>query len=34
MRPNLDKEVFVVTIDLLHRAVAIKLEGFQITRVR
>lgn len=31
---DLDKEVFVVTIDLLQRAVAIKLEGFQITRVR
>jgi transcription antitermination factor NusG len=31
---DLEKEVFVVTIDLLQRAVAIKLEGFQITKVR
>lgn len=28
-----EKEVFVITIDLLQRAVAIKLEGFQITKI-
>ncbi len=27
------KEVFVITIDILQRAVAIKLEGFQITKI-
>ena len=27
------KELFVVTIDLLHRSIAIKLEGFQIEKV-
>ena len=27
------KEVFVITIDLLQRAVAIKLEGFQIAKI-
>lgn len=28
-----EKEVFVITIDLLQRAVAIKLEGFQIAKI-
>jgi len=28
-----EKEVFVITIDILQRAVAIRLEGFQIARV-
>jgi transcriptional antiterminator NusG len=27
------KELFVITIDLLHRSIAIKLEGFQIEKV-
>jgi len=28
-----EKEVFVITIEILQRAVAIKLEGFQITKI-
>ena len=28
-----EKEVFVITIEMLQRAVAIKLEGFQITKI-
>lgn len=30
---DLEHEVFVITFELLHRAVAIKLEGFQIAKV-
>jgi transcription termination/antitermination protein NusG len=30
---DLDKEMFVISIDILHRSVAVKLEGFQITRL-
>lgn len=30
---DLEHEVFVVTFELLHRAVAIKLEGFQIAKI-
>jgi transcription antitermination factor NusG len=30
---NADKELFVVSIELLQRAVAIKLEGFQISKL-
>ncbi|OPY87611.1 MAG: hypothetical protein A4E71_00919 [Smithella sp. PtaU1.Bin162] len=30
---NVKKELFVISIDLLQRSVAIKLEGFQITRM-
>jgi transcription antitermination factor NusG len=30
---NVDKELFVVSIELLQRAVAIKLEGFQISKL-
>ena len=27
------KELFVLNIDILHRAVAVKLEGFQISKI-
>jgi transcription termination/antitermination protein NusG len=30
---NVEKELFVISIELLQRSVAIKLEGFQITKV-
>lgn len=30
---NYEKELFVITIELLQRSVAIKLEGFQIERI-
>jgi len=33
VQSDLDKEMFVVSIDLLHRSVAVKLEGFKITRL-
>lgn len=33
VKSDLDKEMFVISIDLLHRSVAVKLEGFQITRL-
>jgi hypothetical protein len=29
----LEKELFVISIELLQRAVAIKLEGFQISKI-
>jgi transcription antitermination factor NusG len=32
-RSDYEKEVFVITIEILQRAVAIKLEGFQITKI-
>jgi len=30
---DLEHEVFVITFELLHRAVALKLEGFQIAKI-
>jgi transcription termination/antitermination protein NusG len=30
---NVEKELFVISIELLQRSVAIKLEGFQITKI-
>jgi transcription termination/antitermination protein NusG len=30
---DVEKELFVITIELLQRSVAIKLEGFQITKI-
>ena len=30
---NIEKELFVISIELLKRAVAIKLEGFQISKI-
>ncbi|MFB3925259.1 MAG: transcription termination/antitermination protein NusG [Syntrophales bacterium] len=33
MKTDLKKDLFVVSIDILQRSVAIKLEGFQITKV-
>lgn len=30
---NVEKELFVVSIELMQRSVAVKLEGFQITKV-
>ncbi|MGV8058659.1 MAG: transcription termination/antitermination protein NusG [Smithellaceae bacterium] len=30
---NIEKELFVISIELLQRSVAIKLEGFQITKI-
>jgi transcription termination/antitermination protein NusG len=33
VKSDLDKEMFVISIDILHRSVAVKLEGFQITRL-
>jgi len=30
---NAEKELFVISIELLQRSVAIKLEGFQISRI-
>jgi len=30
---DIEKELFVVSIEILHRAVAIKLEGFQISKL-
>lgn len=30
---DLERELFVITIELLQRSVAIKLEGFQVARV-
>jgi transcription termination/antitermination protein NusG len=33
LRTDYEKELFVIEIELLQRAVAIKLEGFQITRL-
>jgi transcription antitermination factor NusG len=30
---DVDKELFVISIDLLQRSIAIKLEGFQISRL-
>jgi transcription antitermination factor NusG len=33
LRTDYEKELFVIEIELLQRSVAIKLEGFQITRL-
>jgi len=33
VKSDLNKEMFVISIDLLHRSVAVKLEGFQITKL-
>jgi transcriptional antiterminator NusG len=33
VKSDLDKEIFVISIDLLHRSVAVKLEGFHITKL-
>jgi transcription antitermination factor NusG len=33
LRTDYEKELFVIEIELLRRSVAIKLEGFQITRL-
>jgi len=33
LKTDYEKEVFVVSIELLQRSVAIKLEGFQISRI-
>ncbi len=33
VKSDFDKEMFVISIDLLHRSVAVKLEGFQITKI-
>jgi transcriptional antiterminator NusG len=33
VKGNYEKELFVVSIDLLQRAVAIQLKGFQITKI-
>ena len=33
VKSDFDKEMFVISIDILHRSVAVKLEGFQITRL-
>lgn len=33
MKRNVEKELFVVSIDLLQRSVAIKLKGFQISKI-
>jgi transcription termination/antitermination protein NusG len=33
VKSDLNKEIFVISIDILHRSVAVKLEGFQITRL-
>lgn len=33
VKSDVDKEIFVISIDILHRSVAVKLEGFQITRL-
>lgn len=33
VKSDADKEIFVISIDILHRSVAVKLEGFQITRL-
>lgn len=33
VKTDLERELFVITIDLLQRSVAIKLEGFQIAKV-
>ncbi len=33
VKSDLNKEMFVVSIDLLHRSVAVKVEGFKITRL-
>ena len=30
---DLEKELFVITIELMQRSVAIKLEGFQVTKI-
>jgi transcription antitermination factor NusG len=30
---NVEKELFVISIDLLQRSVAIKLKGFQISKL-
>jgi transcription antitermination factor NusG len=30
---NVEKELFVISIELLQRSVAIKMEGFQITKI-
>jgi hypothetical protein len=33
LQTDYEKELFVIEIELLQRSVAIKLEGFQITRL-
>jgi hypothetical protein len=33
LKTDYAKELFVISIELLQRSVAIKLEGFQITRL-
>ena len=33
LKTDFEKEVFVVSIELLQRSVAIRLEGFQIARL-
>ena len=33
LKTDYDKELFVIGIELLQRSVAIKLEGFQISRL-
>jgi transcription antitermination factor NusG len=33
LRSNLKKDLFVISIDLLQRSVAIELKGFQIERI-
>jgi transcription antitermination factor NusG len=33
IKSDFDKEIFVISIELLKRSVAVKLEGFQITRL-
>lgn len=33
VKSDFNKEMFVISIDILHRSVAVKLEGFQITKI-
>ena len=33
IKSDLEKELFVISIDLMQRSVAIKLEGFQISKI-
>ncbi|MBN1363632.1 MAG: UpxY family transcription antiterminator [Syntrophaceae bacterium] len=33
VKSDFNKEMFVISIDILHRSVAVKMEGFQITKL-
>jgi len=33
VKSDLEKELFVISIELMQRSVAIKLEGFQISKI-